>query len=190
MIKSLALYIFIKFYQIYNIIWNLIFSFLGKIMMIYHLEKDELNNITLHYYFDMIPKKFETGIYYIKFIDSNGTNHIAYQGNINQIKDISLHDPSENPPKRKNIALVNHDQFSYSDLHLLDNYKMNIPKSPFVPVTNLSKIMIFLGIKCSHIKIIEIIPFSNKIVKIDDLDINSLYYDQNKVPLATEYMVN
>ncbi|AYV85738.1 MAG: hypothetical protein Satyrvirus35_4 [Satyrvirus sp.] len=170
------LYIYFKIYQLYCTIWKLIFKKFSRVILVYYFDGNNLKNITMNYYFGIGLSKFRTGVFYLKIFDENGVNHIAFEEKITNIKNIVLYDPLKNPPRRKNITFLNDETSLEVDLCALDNYKMNIEKLIVEPICDLKKILKFLGHDCTHVKIIEMRPFSKTLVDINEIHINQLYY--------------
>ena len=78
--------------------------------------------------------------------------------------------------KRKNVLLMNGDKPVEINLDIFDNYKSNIECVGDNKITKMETITIFFGIKCTHVKFIELIPFSQKVVPISEVDIDDIYY--------------
>lgn len=176
MFLQILLILYFKTYSFYKYLWKHLFLWINKIMIIYYVEKNTLINITWNYYLGWMIDKYQSGTYYVKIFDTNGINYIAFHGHLSGINYITHLDPCQNPPRRKNIILLNNEKSLNINLEILDNYKMNIDKfSKDNAITNLKKIMTFLGFPCTHVKIIKINPYSQKIIKIDDIDIEHLY---------------
>lgn len=176
-IKSLMFYLFLRFYYYYNLIWDLVFSWLGQIMFLFYIDcqDNELStrcrNITWNYYLNYNMDKFKKGTYYAKILNVNGINQLAFNGNIMEINNRIL---PQNKPKRKNIILQNNSIPINIDLKVLDNYKMSI--SGFNnPITNMGQILDLLGIPCTEVSIIRMHPFSKITLPINDVDIDYLY---------------
>lgn len=174
MIQSILLQIYFKCYQYYLFLWNYLFTWVDQIIFIYYINENNKKNITLNYYLNYGLDKYQNGIYYANIYNINGSNHITHNGNISGINILKITDQMINPPKRKNILLLNNDVPVNVDLGILDNYKMNINENH--SLTNLGKILQLIGIKCTHILIIQHIPFNKKIVHVDEVDINHIYH--------------
>lgn len=169
--------IYLSFYKYYNLLWKIFFSWVGNLFFIYFVHNNEVKNITMNYYFKYNLDKFAEGIYYTKIYNSDGTNHVIFKGVVNDINAIKIEENDKNPPKRKNIILVNDDEPLNVNLEILDNYKTNM-KYVKNSVTNLNEILKFIGINCTHVIIIDFIPFKKTTISINDIDINSLYHTE------------
>ena len=176
MFRSLLLSIYLNIYRYYDLLWKFIFSYIGNIFLIYYINDDDIKNITMNYYFGWNLKKFKSGTYYLKIFDANGTNHIAFIGNIELIHKIKITESFENPPKRKRVILLNENNPININLEVLDNYKTNTKHLQSSSISNLKEITKILGLKCSHVTIIETRPFNKITMDVESVDINYLYY--------------
>ena len=158
--------------------------------------------------------KYKQGTFYAKIYNSTGTNHIAYNGSIDELlvpidkldtstvnqldtstvnqldtptvnlldtPTVNLLTHTNNPlthtnilPKRKHIILSNNDETINIDVAFLDKYKL-LSKHFTNPITNLGHIMRIIGINCTHVNIIKHMPFSKKVIEINDLDLDNIY---------------
>lgn len=169
---------FLSMHYLYQLCWTVVFRIIGNLILIYHIYDGKLRNITFNYYFGYNMDKYKTGCYYLKICDINGVNHIAFFGNLDDIKPNDfIICGYEDPPKRKNIILYNGEKIITFNLDILDNYFVNIKncQSKIKPIKNLGKIFDFFGIKCTNIVLINLYPFKMEKVKPDDIDIDYLY---------------
>lgn len=172
---NLYLKVYLKVYQWYTFIWHKIFTWIGKVMLIYHIDGDKMKNITWNYYLKYGMEKFKNGMFYAKIYDIRGLNHIAFNGDISHVHRIKA-DSLENPPKRKNVILLDNDIPIDIDLDVLDKYRTNMLHFEDQGIANLGKILTLIGLKCTHVIIIQMFPFNKKTMKIDEVDIDHLYY--------------
>ncbi|XWV26514.1 hypothetical protein QJ857_gp0553 [Tupanvirus soda lake] len=179
MFQSLLITTYLIMYQYYSMIWKILFSWIGNFVFIYHVNNKKVRNITLNYYLGYKLHKFQTGKYYAKIYNSDGTNHIAFDGHINQIHKIKTHKHKsiDNPPKRKKILLLNNDQPLNINLEILDNYKINMEHFGDSSITNLAEILDIFGLQCTDVTIMEFSPFRRIKKKITEVDVNELYHD-------------
>lgn len=181
MFQAFWLGLFLKIYQFYHKfyhkfyhwVWDGIFSLIGSVVIIYRLEKGVLRNVTIQYY---LGEDMGKGTFYAAIYNKQGINHISFVDDVDQIKYLSLATSSENPPHRKNITFILNDTPCYINLDILDNYKSNIDRYSN-PVTDLKRILTCLGINATHVKIIEIKPFSKIICKVEEMAIGHLYLE-------------
>jgi len=167
--------IFLKLYSIYLPIKILFYKWIGQLMFVYYVNDIQRTNITFNYFFNYNLKNFKNGTYYLKIHNGHGTNHFAFNGELSDIKKICIKQPTEILIKRKNIILLENNLPLNVDLELLDNYKINMEHFGSASVTNLSKILAILDLKCSHVAIIKTYPFSKTILEIKNININDLY---------------
>jgi hypothetical protein len=176
MLKNFLLQTYIYLYYIYQFLWNTFFSYVGKVMIIYYSDDDHLSNITLNYYFGYRLHQYRQGVYYIKFFDKNGVNHIGFRGSVADIdwfryvRPIVLGDV-----KRRNVLLLMNDDVSQVNLDVLDNYKSNMAYFAERSICMLADIFFFLKIKCSHIKMFTMSPFRVKVEPVGNLSIDAIY---------------
>jgi hypothetical protein len=178
-LQLVCLRFFILVYQLHRLLWIFVFTIIGRIVFVYHVENDKSKNITLNYYLGYNMNKYKNGCYYLKICDINGTNSIAFVGNLDNIKlDIFGLCKNENPPKRKTIILYNHEKIISFDLEILDNYFTNSKqcKNDIKPIKNLGKILKIFGITCTHIVVIQLYPFKKEQIEPDKIDIEYLYF--------------
>lgn len=176
MFQTIFLNAYLKIYFYFDFFWKLLFAWLGKIVLIYHVNNNNIKNITWKYYFGYGLEKHKIGIFYIRIYDIGGMNHIAYYGDITNLQRLELSKFDETPPKRKNIILLNNGIPINIDLDILDNYKKNMKYFNDSSITNLGKILSLMGLNCSHVIIIQTIPFNKIIESVHNIDINYLYY--------------
>lgn len=181
--QSTVINCFFMLHNFYSFLWKKFFSQITKLLIIYFCEDKSLKNITLNYYTGFNLSKYSTGTYFIKYFDVNGTNYTAFNGTLNDILKISqfnnpltnlLANP-KNIPQRKKILLKCGENPIQFNLQILDNYKLNMTLFGKNSIGNLSKIMTFLGIKCTGATIINIFPPSKKDLKIENTNISDLY---------------
>lgn len=179
MFRPLLIKFYLILFNLYHNFWQNIFTYIGRISIIYYANKEnKLQNITLNYYSGYNLTKYKSGDYYVKFYDKNGINHIALNGNINDLQYIKTIDTSQCPMRRKNITLYSNDKMLKANLEILDNYKtISNSITNGNAITDLEKIFGFLNLECTHIKIIEIFPFTKKIYKTSEINLGDLYYD-------------
>ncbi|XWV25255.1 hypothetical protein QJ856_gp0517 [Tupanvirus deep ocean] len=177
MFHSLLITAYLILHQYYSIIWKILFSWIGNFIFIYHVNNKKVKNITLNYYLGYKLHKFQTGKYYAKIYNCDGTNHVAFDGHINQIHKMKIHKSIDNPPKRKKILLLNNEKPLNIDLEILDNYKINMKHSGDSSITNLAEILEIFGLQCTHVTIIEFSPFRKITKEITEVDVNELYVD-------------
>jgi hypothetical protein len=145
-------------------------------MFIYHINDDHVKNVTWKYYLGYDLEKYKTGTFYAKVYNIYGTDHIAYNGDIRSINNMDTLKEIKNPPRRKNVLLLNNGIPLRVNLEILDNYKKYVGHFNNSGITNLGKILSLLGLKCSHVTIIQTIPFMKTTEIVDNMDINHLYY--------------
>ena len=162
----------------YDYIWKLIFTYINKIILIYHIGNDNIiSNITLNYYFGYGLNKYKNGPYYLKLYNKYDTVYLACNGTITDItRNISVvsSHKQNNKPKRKKIILMNNDMTINVDLKILDNYFSQITHYENL-ITDLKIICDTMGIKCTHINVINLNPFSKTLLDINQTDIRELY---------------
>jgi hypothetical protein len=175
MLENFFIKIFLLVHQYYNLIWKNIFLWIGNIILIYHVNDGKMKNITFNYYLKYNLDKFRTGTFYAKKYDTKGMNHIAFNGNVDHINKIG---PGLNDelPKRKKIILLNNGKPVGVDLQILDNYKINMKHFGESSISNLELITKMLGLKCTHVTIIEMFPFNKITMEIRNIDIEYLYH--------------
>lgn len=175
MFESAFLNLFIKTNNIYVILRKIFFTWISKIILIYYIKENGNQNITWNYYLNYNLDKYIKGTYYIKIYDIRGINHIAYNGNLNNINKMNTAQIIENLPRRKNILLLNNGIPNSADLQLLDNYRTNMIYFQESCITNLGTILSLMGLKCDQVAIIQSYPFNKIVMKTDEIDIDYLY---------------
>ena len=178
MLQSLFIRTYLCLHHYYECIWKFLFKWIGSILLIYYIEQNQMINITTNYYFGWNLDKYRSGTYYVKIYNIHGTSHIAYQGDLAHIQNTRV-DPEE-VPKRKHVVLLNNEQPLEINLEILDKYKANM-KHFTNSVTNLGKITRLMGLQCSHISIIRLIPFNKETMHVDEVNIDYLYQNHNNV---------
>ena len=158
--------------------WKISFGLIGSIIIVYRFDNNKLQNITWKYYLGQQLDKFKSGTFYAKIYNSNGANYIAFNGDLKKLKEINFTGIGymDNLPKRKNVLLLENDTPIEINLEILDNYKMNTSHFGELSVNSLKNILTFIGLKCTHVKIIQTVPFSQQVLPIDEVDINHLYH--------------
>ena len=177
MLQQFIINIYLRIYNYYSLLWKLLFSWLGRFVFLYHINDKKMTNITFNYYFRYNLDKFKNGTFYAKIYNSYGTDHIAFNGEIDHVHSIKIQ-PAIIQPKRKKVILLNGENPISVDLQILDNYKHNMLHFEKSSVTNLADITKMLGLECTHITIIEIRPFKKITMEIDNVDINHLYHTE------------
>lgn len=165
--------VYFFFYYFYLYFWNLLLKYLGPITILYYLDKDKIKNITLNYYLNYHVDSFRKGTYYAKIYSSYGIQHLAFHGEISDANKIKI-EPGDLCFKRKQVILINHGSPLNVDLNILDNYKINM-KQFKNPVKNLGLILKMMGLPCSHVTIIQMVPFGKKTMEVQEVDIDYLY---------------
>jgi len=157
-------------------VWKFLFRWLDNIVFIYHLNENKVKNITWNYYLGYGLDKYKYGTYYAKIFKTSGTNHVAFDGHLDHIENIKIVVTSEiKPPKRKHVILLDNGLPISVDLAVLDNYKINMKHYENYSVKNLGKILKLLGLDCSHVTIIQHVPFSKKTIDVHETDIDIIY---------------
>lgn len=172
--KTFLFNIYLIFYDIYLYLWYILFKVLGSIIFIYHINEDEIRNITWNYYLKYGLDRFRKGTFYTKIYSQYGIHHVAFDGELAHIGKIKI-GPIENRPKRKNVILLDNGNPINIDLGILDNYKINM-KHFDKSVKNLGLILKLIGLKCSHVTIIQLIPYNKTTMEIHNVDIDHLYH--------------
>lgn len=175
--KKFIIQAYLIFHQFYHYLWYLLFNYLESIVFIYYLNDNKVKNITLNYYLKYNLDEFDKGTYYTKIYNKHGTHHIAFDGKITHINKIKL-EPNEYHPKRKQLFLSDNGNPINIDLDILDNYKINMKQFNNC-VKNLGLILIMMGIKCSHVTIIQMIPFNRITLPVNEVEIEHLYQLDN-----------
>lgn len=175
MIRSILVNIYLQLYYYYSALWKYIFDFIGKIIFIYHVNENRIKNITWNYYSGYGMNNFKSGTFYAKIYNADGTHHIAYNGEVSKINNLVPISNPESSPRRKNVILLNDDKPINVDLAILDNYKINMLHFDN-SLTNLGMILKLIGLNCTHVTIIQTIPFNKKTIEIDQVDIHHLYH--------------
>jgi hypothetical protein len=168
---------YLLFHKFYMYIRHMFFRLFSSIVFVYHYSDDKIRNITWNYYLGYGLDKFKNGTFYAKVFKKSGTKHIAFDGHIDQISKIEIVDESEiNIPKRKHIILSHNGEPLDVDLTILDNYRMNMEHFEGISVKNLGKILKLLGLKCSHVTILQHRPFYKKTIDVREVDIDVIYH--------------
>ncbi len=171
-----ALKLYLISYNFFNLCWTRFFEQVGKLCLVYHIdEENKPNNITINYYSGIGLAKYNSGKYHVKIYDIHGTSNILFEGHIHHIHKLKSSTNHENPPKRKNIMLSNNDTSLGHNLSIIDKYKQNM-KLVEKPITNLGEILKYLGIKCTHLTIVELRPLKRETFSIDEITIDDIYY--------------
>ena len=192
MIKAFLLGFYLRMYQCYQWFWSRFFSYIGRLMLIYHIHEGKiLTNITLMYHLNL--SKYQFGNYYVKMYDTHGTHHFTHNGHISEIYKLIPARIDSSSLVRKKILLMDNDIPCNVDLAILDNYKLNMTN---FSNTNMKLILKLLGIKCSHITFLNMGPiwrrnlqnlnnnkidvrdglFNTKTVKVSQVQIDDLYF--------------
>ena len=173
MLSKYCLQTYLYLFQFYSFIWKIFFRILGPIYFVYYIENGSTKNITHYYYLGLYLNRYRNGLFYCKILNKNRIDHITHSGRLDHISRHTL--PVEQPyRKRKNITLLNNGKVIHFDLNILDNYVYNMHK---INGTILCPKDIFkcLGIKCTDIQFIELIPFKQTIIPIDMINLSNLY---------------
>ena len=173
---QICIKIYLRIYQYYILLQKLFFLLIGNIIIIHQIDNNVINNVTLKYYLGYKLNKSDSSLYHAKIYNIDGTSQIAFKGDINQVRKIKKA-TLLNIPKRKNVILLNENIPIDIDLDIFDNYKINVEQLKESSITNLSEITQILGIKCTHVSIIEKFPFKKVTTMIKDMDINDLYLE-------------
>ena len=151
------------------------------------MEKNgNLSNVTFNYYTGFNITKYSEGSFFTKIFDINGIHYAGYNGHINMVDLLEL---SRTTHQRKRILLSNNqtnktnktNQINQTNktisfpLEKLDNYYSNSLLLENNSIIDLEQILRFFDIDCTHITIIEIIPFSRTEKTVKGLCINDLY---------------
>ncbi len=176
MFRTLLINIYLKIYQYYIFLRKIFFSCINNVKLVYFIDGDKVKNISINYYLGLKSDNFKTGKYYLKIFNGSGTNHIAFNGNINDVSRIKIAECYDNPPKRKNVILLDNGVPLDINLEILDNYVSNIKYFPEQSIINLGSVLQFLGFSCTHATIIETKPFSKTITDVNDVDVGHLYH--------------
>ena len=175
MLQSFLLKLYFRFYHYYIQLWEFLFAWIKQIILVYYIDKNITKNITFNYYTGHQINKYEIGKFYSKIYDLSGTKHVAFAGNLEEINQLAkIEIQKEAPPKRKQIILAKDSEPINIDLVVLDNYKVCMSKMNN-PITNLGEILHIMGIDCTHVVILEMIPFKKITISVADVDINQLY---------------
>jgi len=177
------MYYFIKFYTFwYNMatrLRNTVLGTMGPIKLVYHFDNYQITNITLYYLTGIFMKQYSSGTYHVKLIGPNQTDHIIFDGHIDDVKKchvIPEKNDRSNSSKRKNVVLMKDDNTLNANLHMLDNYKNNMDQFDIACTTNLRTLLILLfGLECSHISIMQMMPFKKQIHDVDKVTIDMIY---------------
>jgi len=171
----LLLRLYMGMYNICKDMRLLFFSMINKLTFVYFIGDTDITNVTLRYYLGYGLSNYQTGTYYVRTHDKFGTSYLTFTGNITEIPHLNSYSISElTPPLRKNIILLDNNTIIDVDLDILDNYIINIQNSDTY-VTNMKLILELMGIDCTHIKIIQLRPFSAVILDADQVSIYDLY---------------
>lgn len=169
------LQLYMRFHGYYQYFWELLFYYVGRILFVYYIEKDKIKNITINYYTGFGMQKYTKGTYYIRFFDKSGTNHVAYDGCHSHISKFEPTNFLENLPKRKSVVLLDNDKPVIVNLEVLDKYRSNMINFE-TSVKNLGKILELLGIQCTHVAVIEMMPYTRNVHHVNDIDIDYIYH--------------
>jgi len=179
MITRYIIWLFLKLYSYYEKIYQLIFNWINNITIIYHISESKIKNITLNYYtgINLIP--YSKGTFYTKTYHKYGSDHIAFNGNLNNItklhRSISTNNLDNNPKRKYIITLLNNDKPINFNLQILDNYMKNVIFYGNNAIINLNDIFKYLGVECTHLNLTNINPFFRKTINIDKINLNELY---------------
>ena len=171
-IQQYGLNLYLCIYQFILFIWSIFYKYWGPVHLMYFINNSTAKNITLFYYFYCL-NKYKRGLYYCKILNKNRIDHITFQGDINQVKNIQLLD--EHPyRKRKNITLLNDGDIVHFDLNILDNYMHNTQTTNKVVLCP-KDVLKCLGIECTDVEYIEFSPFRKSVRPINDVTFNDFY---------------
>lgn len=176
MFRTLLIDFYLRIYQYYNLLWKIFFSCVNNVKLVYLIDNNKPKNISINYYSGLKMDGKQSGNFYLKIYNSYGTNHIAFDGDIESVSKVRIIESLENPPKRKNVILSNNDNPLDINLEILDNYISNIKYFPNQSIVNLGSVLKILGFECTHVTIIETKPFNKTKVNVNDIDINYIYY--------------
>ncbi|CAH6420912.1 Hypothetical protein MVR_LOCUS207 [uncultured virus] len=148
--------------------------------MVYYVDNGSVSNITLRYYSGYGLGSYIKGKYYVRIYTADGTQHMAWRGELLQVPQAITtaclsYDPDAEPPARKKIVLINNEKPIDLDLRILDGYCRNVQQFGEAAVTNMSEITQLLGVKCTHVSIIESRLFKKTVRLVSDTDLGYLY---------------
>ncbi|AGC01843.1 hypothetical protein H012_gp620 [Acanthamoeba polyphaga moumouvirus] len=173
MLNNTSIKLLLILYSFYQYLYRIFFGTFKKIRLVYFITDEKVCNITFNYYLGLGLKKYNKGTFYIKEYNINNKNHIAFTGKLSEIQDFKIIDSN---PNRKNIIIMNNNEPCNFDLNILDNYKIHSDYYHESCIKNMSIILKILGINSTHINVMTIIPFTNKQIPIQDLNIDDLYF--------------
>lgn len=180
MLEKILINFFFIIYRYYVLCWQLFFYYIKNIVFVYYINDGKIKNITLNYYLKYNINDYKKGTYYVKIYSLDNMNHIAFKGDIDHINKITINKITTladvKIPKRKKIILLNNEKPININLQILDNYKINMEYFKDASISNLAQIINILGLKCTHITIIELYPFQKTTIEIENVDIKFLYY--------------
>lgn len=175
MYQRIIIQLYLFLFDMIEYLWKITFGIIENIHIVYFIENNRLNNITLNYYTGFQIKKYSQGEFYVRTIDINGNNYAGFIGNINQINIIPRINMEMIPPKRRTIFFYSNDNILDVDLSKLDNYMVRTQNLD-TPINELDKIIKFFRWDCTRIKIITFPLFSVREVVPSEVSINQLYY--------------
>ncbi len=180
MFDKLLLNIYLYLYCLFMGFYSNILHVIGPFHFIYYCNGSDKINLTWRRYFRYGMNDYKRGVFYVKTINSVGTNHLAYHGNIRHFDYLKFKKSINKLFKRKSIMFLKKENPINFDFNLLDNYKYTIDNTiwknnKYRPVTNLNTISKIFDLDATHIQIINLKPFQKKIVPITDTTIDMLY---------------
>ncbi|AGF85446.1 hypothetical protein QJ854_gp336 [Moumouvirus goulette] len=175
MLNNILIKLLLILYSVYQDFRRVFFTMFRRIRLIYFVVDKKIYNISFNYYFGIGTNKYNRGTFYIKEYSMNNMNHIAYTGKLSEIQNFKIID-SISIPKRKNIIIMNENEAYALDLNILDNYKIHSDYYHESCIKNMSTILSILGITCTHINIMTMLPFNNERIPVQDVTIDDLYH--------------
>ena len=172
MYKKYLLSIYLNSYQIYCFVWKLLFSYIGSLPLIYFVNNNKIVNITPYYYIGYGLRKYNNGKYFCRILNKNQSNYITHNGSLTDLK-MDIPDQPTNL-KRKNITLLDNGNVVSFDLNILDNYVHNMQKLNNT-IESPDTVFKCLGIQCTHVQILTIVPFKKTVLPISEITITDLY---------------
>jgi hypothetical protein len=160
-------------YNFYIKVWNFFFRIVGRIYLVYQYKDDKFTNVTLQYYLGLINNRLSE--YVVNIINKNGSNYFIINCYPENFANLIL--DQESYVKRKNFQFLNNNRIVNINLQLLDNYVVNRKNNNLEGVSpnNIGVILRMLGYNCSHVQIINIMPFEKVVKCVDSVTINDLY---------------
>ena len=188
MFQSLFINVYIYAYYLYGFFFRQFIKIWGPLTLTYVFDGETKRNITLGRYIGYyLPYVFSypMGTYYIRSIKSDITNHVIYDGNIQEVGPIvcDINDEAEDIQiNRRNVLFFDDTEPIQFDLKILDDYNRSVKKinwdrkkTPCSPVTMLDVIARIVGIPANRVQIMTKFPFKKQVSNINSVSIDMLY---------------